>query len=133
MLPDTRATGRLPKYNPERRSTFSIEDWRHVCCLASCALHECALTATIQWIDEAGQLPAPRKSDQDKLDACLCLLVALHLAERKACLMVGDRLTGYIVVPYGDILYEELATRCQGTGRDPADWLQRFQLAPTAP
>ena len=31
ILPDTRVTGRLPKYNPERRKTFSIDDWRYVC------------------------------------------------------------------------------------------------------
>jgi hypothetical protein len=30
-LPDSRPTGRLPKYNPQRRQTFSTDDWRHVC------------------------------------------------------------------------------------------------------
>jgi predicted RNase H-like nuclease len=31
MLPDSqRSTGRLPKYNPERRKTFSTSDWKHV-------------------------------------------------------------------------------------------------------
>jgi len=34
LLPDSRASGRLPKYNPDRRSTFSIADWQHVCRLA---------------------------------------------------------------------------------------------------
>jgi hypothetical protein len=34
------------------------------------------------WIDEARDIDRPRKSDQDKPGfACLCLLVALHLAE----------------------------------------------------
>ena len=27
-LPDVRVTGRLPKYNPARRKTFSISDWQ---------------------------------------------------------------------------------------------------------
>jgi len=31
MMPDSRYTGRLPKYNPNRKKTFSISDWRYVC------------------------------------------------------------------------------------------------------
>jgi hypothetical protein len=27
---DGRLTGRLPKYNPGRKKTFSIKDWQHV-------------------------------------------------------------------------------------------------------
>lgn len=40
ILPDSRVTGRLPKYNPERRKTFSIADWKHVCGLASGAFRQ---------------------------------------------------------------------------------------------
>ena len=89
-LRDLRAAGRLPKYNPERRRTFSNSDWRHVCGLTSGAFGERGLTGIVRWIDDAARNPSPRKSDQDGLDACLCLLVALYLAERKDCLMVGD-------------------------------------------
>lgn len=31
VLGDTRATGRLPKYNPVRKKTFDKADWKHVC------------------------------------------------------------------------------------------------------
>jgi predicted RNase H-like nuclease len=31
VLPDRRPTGRLPSYNPDRRKTFSMSDWRYVC------------------------------------------------------------------------------------------------------
>lgn len=34
-LPDSRAAGRLPKYNPARKKTFSISDWQYVCGLTS--------------------------------------------------------------------------------------------------
>jgi predicted RNase H-like nuclease len=34
-LPDSRAAGRLPKYNPERKKTFSILDWQHICGLVA--------------------------------------------------------------------------------------------------
>jgi predicted RNase H-like nuclease len=90
-LPDSRATGRLPKYNPERKKTFSILDWQYVCGLASGAFRDRGLVDITQWIKDAAQNTSPRKSDLDGLDACLCLLVALYLAEQKDCLMVGDR------------------------------------------
>ena len=71
---------------------------------------------------------APRKNDQDGLDACLCLLVALHISTRKDCLMVGNLATGYIVVPYGAGLYSELTSRCNQTGRAPSQWVKAFRV-----
>jgi predicted RNase H-like nuclease len=127
-LPDSHPAGRLPKYNPDRKKTFLISDWQHVCRLASCAFCERGLTETAQWIDTAARKARPRKSDQDGLDACLCLIVALYLAERKDCLMVGDRQTGYIVVPCGGGILTELQTRCTRTGRPSSEWVRVFQL-----
>jgi predicted RNase H-like nuclease len=129
MLPDSRAAGRLPKYNPARRKTYSNADWRHVCGLTSCALRERGLLEVARWIDDVALNTPPRKSDQDRLDACLCLLVALDLAQGKDCLMVGDLHTGYIVVPYGAELYAELETRCNKTCREPSEWVRTFQLS----
>ena len=125
-LADVRPKGRLPKYNPERK-TFSISDWRRVCGLASSAFRERGLMEIVRWVDNiAGKTP-PRKTDQDGLDGCLCLLVALYLVERKDCLMVGDRQTGYIVVPDGAELREELVARCDQTGRAPSKWVRPFR------
>ena len=42
------------------------------------------------------------------------------------CLMVGDQNTGYIVVPYGTDLYNELVARCEQTGRTLAQWVRSF-------
>ena len=81
-----------------------------------------------QWIDAAARKASPRKSDQDGLDACLCLLVALYLAEHKDCLMVGDLQTGYIVVPYGGSILTELQTRCNRTERPSTEWVRVFRL-----
>jgi predicted RNase H-like nuclease len=127
-LPDSRATGRLPKYNPKRKRTFSSSDWQHVCGLASGAFRERRLMEIVRWIDDAARKSPSRKSDQDGLDACLCLLVGLYLAEGKDCLMVGDRQTGYIVVPYGVALRAELEARCIQTDRAPSDWVRVFRL-----
>jgi predicted RNase H-like nuclease len=130
-LPDSRPTGRLPKYNPERKKTLSNSDWQHVCQRASGAFrafHEPGLMKIVRWIDGAAGNPSPCKNDQDGLDACLCLLVALYLAERKNCLMVGDRQTGYIVVPYDTGLCKELKARCMKTRREPSKWVRVFRL-----
>jgi predicted RNase H-like nuclease len=123
---DERATGRLPKYNPKNQN-FSIPDWKHVCKKASGAFHEFRLAEIARRIDELHEI-SPRKKDQDGLDACLCLLVALYLAERKDCLMVGDLKTGYIVVPHGAELREELDARCNNTcpHRTASEWVRVF-------
>lgn len=127
--PDKRPKGRLPKYNPERRKTFSPSDWQHVCRLASCTFRERGLTGIAGWVDDAEET-SPRKCDQDKLDACLCLLVALWLAERKDCLMVGSRQSGYIVVPDCAELREELAARCKQIDAAPSECVTKFRWKP---
>jgi predicted RNase H-like nuclease len=132
-LPDSRAAGRLPKYNPERKKTFSHWDWQHVCGLASGSFRERRLMEIARWINDVARKASPRKSDQDGPDACLCLLVALYLSEGKDCLMVGDLQTGYIVVPYGAGLGAELEARCEQTGRTASEWVRMFRLLTSAP
>lgn len=126
--PDRRSTGRLPKYNPARQKTFSLSDWRYVCRQASFEFRDRGLTTLVDWVSSAAQSNRPQKSDQDKVDACLCLLVALYLVEQQDCLMVGDLETGYIVVPHAEGLRAELDVRCHGTGRPPIDWVRVFSL-----
>ena len=126
---DARAKGRLPKYNPDRKKTCRLEDWRYLCDKVSAVLREHGLSQTALWVDGIRDLDRPKKSDQDRLDACLCLLVALHLAERSEGLMVGDRATGYIVVPHCAALQEELADRCKATSRLASDWIRTFRLS----
>lgn len=123
--------GRLPKYNPRRKKTFSISDWQYVCGLASGAFRDCSLMDIVQWINHTARNPSPRKSDQDALDACVCLLVAVYLADGKDSLMVGNRHTGYIVVPYDTGLRAELDARCSQTGRVPSEWVRRFKWKPS--
>jgi predicted RNase H-like nuclease len=128
ILEDSRPGGRLPKYNPERRGTFLIWDWQFVCNQVRNAFSKRGLTQVAQWISSVAQNTSPRKSDQDCLDACICLLVALYLIERKVCLMVGDLTTGYIVVPHSAALQKELEARCRQVGRVSSDWVRAFTL-----
>lgn len=134
-LPHSRVTGRLPKYNPERRRTFLLADWKHVCARLSEAFTSRKLEHLAGWLSEASESAKPRKRAQDGVDACLCLLGALHLAEQRDCLMVGNTASGCIVVPHGHALSAELHARCEETARLPADWVRTFRLAlaPPAP
>jgi len=128
-LPDVRATGRLPKYNPERRDTFTTADWQHVCGHVAAAFTQRQLPQTAEWIANVGHNPAPRKSDQDGLDACLCLLVAIEFSAGNECLMVGDIQSGYMIVTYDNELRRELEIRCIQTRRDPMHWVRVCQRA----
>ena len=128
MLPDARPTGRLPKYNPERRRTFSLSDWQHVCERLSEVFRDSGLAESARWLDGAVRIMFPRKADQDRLDSYLCLLAALHFARRNDCLMVGDQQSGYIVVPHDAQLRSELEDRCRQTRRAPSDWVRAFRV-----
>lgn len=120
-----RPSGHLPKYNPDRRKTFSLSDWRHVCAHTSDAFKNRRLSGIAHWIGDVSRLTIVHKEDQDGVDACICLLVALHLAEGKECLMVGNVESGYIVVPHSTELECELRARCANTGLVPADWVRK--------
>lgn len=128
----SRPTGRLPKYNPAH-ANFSKEDWQFVCKRVASRLKK-ILPQLGAWIDVAtNNLPVSRregKQMQDCLDACICLLVGLHLITGNDCLFVGDMQTGYMVVPSGNKqLGEELENRCNKTNREPSGWLRNFKIS----
>ena len=50
-LQDSRPAGRLPRYNPARRRTFSIVDWQHVCGRVTGAFQERGLSEIVDWIE----------------------------------------------------------------------------------
>ena len=100
---DPTAFGRkaAPKYNPDRKKTFQPTDWPRVAEAAAreADTFDCADLAA--WCRQAGQIAAPRKADQDRLDAALCVLIALRwrLRPPEESLLVGDVVTGYMVSP----------------------------------
>ena len=124
-----RPGGRLPKYNPGRKKTFSLDDWKYVCRKVSRELEDRHLDTLVTWVQRVSAKEGPSKEDQDKLDACLCLLVALWMLEEPGALMVGTMATGYVVVPQGVDLQAELEERCRLTQRDPSEWLRPFQYS----
>lgn len=123
-----RQCGRLAKYNPERRRTFTIADWTYVCRLVSEKLRADGVERLAAWAEVARVKAKPVKSDQDQLDACICLIVAIHLAKSRDSLLVGNCTSGYIVVPDSAALRDELANRCNAIGQVTTDSVHRFRL-----
>jgi predicted RNase H-like nuclease len=87
---DLRFFGRLkaPRYNPARRKTFRLDDWRTVAKAAERRFSIFGLRGPAAWCREAADLPSPRKADQDCLDAMLCLCIfigGLHIDRRPSC------------------------------------------------
>lgn len=122
---DEEATSvRLPKYNPKRTKTFSAVDWCMLCTRVADEFSSLGLAHMKQWLLELSERSLPNKSDQDCLDACLCLLAGLYFCAGHRCLMVGDYETGYIVGPSSDTLYAELRARCEKLGSLPHDWIR---------
>jgi predicted RNase H-like nuclease len=128
LVDSQRPTGRLPTYNPERRKTFAIADWAHVCRATAATLLTEGASELSSWALAAGRNPKPSNSDQDQVDACICLIAALHLARGADALFVGNCTTGYIVVPDSEALRNELATRCDELAYVASDWLRVFRL-----
>lgn len=125
---DVRPSGRLPKYNPAR-PTFLLDDWRWVCGRLAEALEHFGLVDIPRWLRQQEQRDTrPCKADQDGVDSCLCLLTAFHLEAKLPCLRVGNRESGLIVVPDNAALREELAARCEATGRIAADCIREVRV-----
>jgi predicted RNase H-like nuclease len=107
---------RQPKYNPERR-TFSIESWRRVSVAAARESESFGCHQLGKFCRRIGSKSTPRKEEQDKLDSVLCVLIAMRWRMRppSASLLLGDTVSGYMVVPATAVIRERLsagAARC---------------------
>ena len=94
--------GRLaaPKYNP-RNKNFCANDWVRVAEAAAREAVALGCEEVAGWCRATGRVAQPRKAHQDMLDSALCVLIALHwrLRPRGASLLLGDLVTGYMVLP----------------------------------
>ena len=92
---------RAARYNPANRRRFSLSDWRLVARAASRHAAALRLTALSEWAHDLAEIPKPTKTDQDCLDAAICLIVALQWrrAPRNQVTVIGDAQSGYMVSP----------------------------------
>lgn len=105
--------GRLaqPRYNPQRRKTFRSGDWVLVTEAAAQESRTLGCEELVDWCLDAGRIAQPRKAQQDMLDSVLCVLIAMRwrLRPRGESLLLGDRTTGYMVLPANPAVRERLA------------------------
>lgn len=109
-----------PKYNPANRKRFKISDWQAV----AEAVRRFGMLNSLRHLDEwcliAASSEAPRKADQDKVDALICGLIGLHwlAAPRDQSVMIGDLESGYMIAPATRGVHERL--RAAARQRDVA-------------
>lgn len=105
--------GRLaaPHYNPARRKTFKTEHWTAVCETAQRSAIAFGVAVVANWCSDLLRVEQPRKSDQDKLDSVICLLIALtwRLKPRYEAGIIGDSINGYIVTPLSAAVRDRLS------------------------
>lgn len=88
------------KYNPANPS-FKLEDWMIVVEALIRLCNRMDLEALVPVLSNFGSNPAPRKPDQDRLDALICLIIAFIWRKGKpyASMAIGDASTGYMITP----------------------------------
>jgi predicted RNase H-like nuclease len=96
---------RAPKYNPQNRKKFRLEDWRSVTRVIQTTAQGFDVSGLADWSDRMHALTQPRKADQDKLDAALCALIGLawRAGPVSRSAMLGDLTSGYMVTPMSEL------------------------------
>lgn len=101
LAPETWRRRRAAKYNPANRAMYDPNDWRLVCRSMAETAGRFGLADVADYLMTAASLPAPRKADQDRLDAVICLVIAWIWRKEPAAVSIvigcGDH--GYIVTP----------------------------------
>jgi len=95
---------RAPKYNPQNRKKFRLEDWRAVTRVVQATALGFDVSGLADWSDRMHALSQPRKADQDMLDAALCALIGLawRAGPVSCSAMLGDLTSGYMVTPMSE-------------------------------
>ncbi|MFY8193786.1 MAG: DUF429 domain-containing protein [Novosphingobium sp.] len=101
---------RAPKYNPQNRKKFRLEDWQAVARVVERSAERFNVQGFAEWAHRMRNVAQPRKSDQDKLDAALCALTGLFWRAGPAAqsAMLGDVENGYMVTPISDATWPRL-------------------------
>lgn len=91
---------RAASYNPENTNSFSLDDWRLVATAVQRHADALSLAPLSRWASQYAALDAPKKHHQDRLDAAICVVVALQWRRtaRDRMAVIGDR-RGYMVTP----------------------------------
>lgn len=115
-----------PKYNPGNGKQFKPDDWIRVTKAVETESRGLGCPELADWCCEAGKLAKPKKADQDRLDAGICLAIALRwrLRPRKDSILLGDLLTGYMVTPASEVMRAKLTAAAAKKGNVPVDGIR---------
>ena len=120
LIPNVMVRGSAARYNPERKN-FKLKDWRRVCQVVVKCANDLGLQGLSRWGAEMrlrwNRPDKPQKSDQDNIDAAICLLVAVQWRRQTdGVCVIGDLQTGYIVTPTSVATREILQAACENLG-----------------
>ena len=114
---------RTARYNPGKRKRFCLDDWKLVAKAVARDTEAFGLPQLSRWARSVAGCDAPRKRDQDLLDAAICLLVALRWRQCSRVAMIGDLKRGYMMTPVSvethKILCRAAEERCVSYTRPP--------------
>lgn len=101
LEPEIMKRNEAARYNPEKSKNFCLEDWRLVTRAVERHTDEFNLPALANWARSAANINSPQKHEQRKLNAVICLIVALQWrrALRESVAMIGDLDSGYMITP----------------------------------
>jgi predicted RNase H-like nuclease len=104
IIPEIWHRKRAAKYNPANRNLFLLKDWQLVANGVAHLADNIHALSIANAARELAQLQSPGKPHQDKLDSLICLLVAMmwRLSDRCDSMVIGDRITGYMVTPVSE-------------------------------
>ena len=88
---------RAAKYNPGA-SKFDPHDWPIVASGVADFANNLGMGSVAKWLEDQASRVRPRKTDQDCLDAAICLIVAFawRYGPLGNLLQIGDEITGYM-------------------------------------
>jgi predicted RNase H-like nuclease len=125
---------RAPRYNPARR-TFREVDWVRVVEVVAAEAAKLGCSVVAEWCASLKAAGNPRKSDQDKLDSVICLLIAIRWRQssRECSVIIGDTARGYIVVPTVGQITQRLRAKAARIGVALDGVVPDLQLAQSQP
>ena len=118
--------GSAARYDPEnwrRPYPFALEDWQLVCDTVARFAEQSGLQDLSRWAETMvapwDSPTRPKKLHQDKIDAAICLLVAVMWRRQtdNVC-VIGDLETGYIVTPISVATRPGLEMACRKNNVD---------------
>lgn len=101
---------KAPKYNPDNKRKFKLEDWQTVVCTVTKKSQELAISGLTSWLKDISANNNPKKPDQDRLDATICSLVGIIWIScpESHSIMIGNMESGYMITPVNQTIKEGL-------------------------